>query len=428
MDVMKNQVALLTALGVDNFGSGLFLPLALVYSTRVVGLSLTTAGTVILLGTLAGLAAPPVAGRLLDRIGPHPVVIGAQLVQALGAVTYLVARGATAVLAAAMLLAAGQQLFYSSLTSLIAEVAGDKPRDRPFALAEMVRGGSFGFGALAVGGILAWVGPVGYRVAVAADAATFVACAVMLASLVRLPRQQSGSWRGVAEAEPPRRLLSDRPFLALIVVTGMITLAVDFFLVGMPVYILVQLRAQPWLPGAILALLTALASVGGAAVVHATRRLSRIAAMQAAAALYVSWCAVSLAAVLLPRGWRAADLLAATALLALAGMMFGPRALALAEASAPPAARGRYLAAFQYAFTLAAVVAPATVALYSVAVWLPWLLVAVAAGGAILGLRVLAGHLPPSALWPVEPAGPVGTVGTVTPVAPAAGHLEGLAA
>jgi MFS family permease len=415
MDVMRNQVALLVALGVDNFGSGLFLPLALVYSTRVVGLSLTTAGTVILLGTLTGLAAPPVAGRLLDRIGPHRVVIAAQLVQALGAVTYLLAGGATTVLAAAMLLAAGQQLFYSSLTSLIADVAGDRPRDRPFALAEMVRGGSFGFGALAVGGILAWVGPVGYRVAVAADAVTFVACAVLLALLVRIPRQQAEIC-GTVEASPPSRLLSDRPFLALIVVTGMITLAVDFFLVGMPVYILVQLRAQAWLPGVILALLTALASVGGAAVLHATRRLSRIAAMQAAAGLYVSWCAVSLAAVLMPRGWRAADLLAATGLLALAGMMFSPRALALAEASAPPAARGRYLAAFQYAFTLAAVVAPATVALYSVAVWLPWLLVAVAASGAILGLRALAGHLPASALWPVTPtAEPVGPVGPVAP-------------
>src|SRR5450432_22614 len=301
MDVMRNQVALLVALGVDNFGSGLFLPLALVYSTRVVGLSLTTAGTVILLGTLTGLAAPPVAGRLLDRIGPHPVVIAAQLVQALGAITYLLANGAAAVLVAAMLLAAGQQLFYSSLTSLIAEVAGDRPRDRPFALAEMVRGGSFGFGALAVGGILAWVGPVGYRVAVAADADTFVACAVLLALLVRIPRQQAESG-GAVEADPPPRLLSDRPFLALIVVTGMIALAVDFFLVGMPVYVLVQLRGQAWLPGAILALLTALASLGGAAVLHATRRLSRIAAMQAAAALYVSWCAVSLAAVLMPRG------------------------------------------------------------------------------------------------------------------------------
>jgi MFS family permease len=424
---MRNQSALLVALGVDNFGSGLFLPLALVYSTRVVGLSLATAGTVILLGTLTGLAAPPVAGRLLDRIGPHPVVIAAQLVQALGAITYLLADGATAVLAAAMLLAAGQQLFYSSLTSLIADVAGDGPRDRPFALAEMVRGGSFGFGALAVGGILAWVGPAGYRVAVTADAATFVACAIMLALLVRIPRQRAGTRTAVRQqAGPPPRLLADRPFLALIVVTGMITLAVDFFLVGMPVYILVQLRAQAWLPGAILALLTTLASVGGAAVLHATRRLSRIAAMQAAAALYVSWCAVSLAAVLMPRGWRAADLLAATALLALAGMMFSPRALALAEASAPPAARGRYLAAFQYAFTLAGVVAPATVALYSVAVWLPWLLVAVTASMAILGLRLLAGHLPASALRPIMP--PTETVSPVSPVAPAAGHLEGLAA
>ena len=273
-------------------------------------------------------------------------------------------------------------------------------------------------------------GAGGYRVAVAADAATFVACAIMLALLVRIPRQRAGTCAAARQqAAPPPRLLSDRPFLALIVVTGMITLAVDFFLVGMPVYILVQLRAQAWLPGAILALLTTLASVGGAAVLHATRRLSRIAAMQAAAALYVSWCAVSLAAVLMPRGWRAADLLAATALLALAGMMFSPRALALAEASAPPAARGRYLAAFQYAFTLAGVVAPATVALYSVAVWLPWLLVAVTASMAILGLRVLAGHLPASALRPIMPAAE-----TASPASPAArsaraaGHLEGLAA
>ncbi|MEP7024572.1 MAG: MFS transporter, partial [Actinomycetota bacterium] len=348
---MRNRVALLVALGVDNFGSGLFLPLALVYATRVVGLSLTAAGTVILLGTLAGLVAPPIAGRMLDRIGSRQVVITAQRLQALGAVTYLLAHGVAVVLAAALLLSAGQQLFYSSLSSLITEVAGDSPRDRPFAISDMVRGGSFGLGALAVGGVLASVGPAGYRVAVAADAGSFVACGLLLALFVRLPRRPPET----PGAAPPssRRLLSDRPFLALIAVTGLLALAVDFFLVGMPVYVLVQLRAQPWLPGAILALLTALGSLGGTAVLRATRRLSRIAAMQAAAALYISWCAASLAAVLLPRGWRPVDLLSATAMLALAGMMFGPRALALAEAAAPPAARGRYLAAFQYAFTLA---------------------------------------------------------------------------
>src|SRR5580698_10172303 len=87
----RRQVALLTALGVDNFGSGLFLPLTIVYVTRVAGLSLGTAGTVVALGTLAGLAVPPVAGRLVDRVGPRPVVISSQLLQALGASTYLVA-------------------------------------------------------------------------------------------------------------------------------------------------------------------------------------------------------------------------------------------------------------------------------------------------------------------------------------------------
>ena len=40
--MMRNRVALLTALGVDNVGSGLFLPVALLYVTRVVGLPLAT--------------------------------------------------------------------------------------------------------------------------------------------------------------------------------------------------------------------------------------------------------------------------------------------------------------------------------------------------------------------------------------------------
>jgi len=197
--MVSSRTALLTALGADNAGSGLFLPVALLYVTRDVGLPLGAAGTVVALGTVAGLAVPPVAGHLGDRIGPRRVVVGAELLQALGAVTYLAAGGAAAVAAAAVLLAAGQQLFYSSLFALISDVAGDGPKDRPFA---------------------------------------------------------------------------------------------------------------------------------------------------------------------------------------------------------PAAARGRYLAAFQYAFTVPGVLAPAVVALFPVAVWLPWLLVGTAAGVAVLGLRVLGGQLPADALHP----------------------------
>jgi hypothetical protein len=89
---------------------------------------------------------------------------------------------------------------------------------------------------------------------------------------------------------------------------------------------------------------------------------------------------------------------AATVVMAAATLVSGPRAVALAVAVAPPAARGRYLAAFQYAFTAAGVVAPAIVALYSVAVWLPWALVAASASVAIVGLRALTSRLPAAAV------------------------------
>jgi MFS family permease len=126
---MGNRVSLLAALGVDNFGSGLFLPVVLLYVTRVVGLPLATAGTVVAVGTTLGLAVPPVAGRLVDRIGPRLVVVYAQLVQAAGAVTYLVARDVIAALAAALLLAAGQLVAICAALAIVGlrELAGRLP-------------------------------------------------------------------------------------------------------------------------------------------------------------------------------------------------------------------------------------------------------------------------------------------------------------
>jgi hypothetical protein len=60
--------ALLIALGIDNVGSGLFLPLTLVYATQVVGLPLAVAGVTVTAGTVVGLLVPPVADRFVDRV------------------------------------------------------------------------------------------------------------------------------------------------------------------------------------------------------------------------------------------------------------------------------------------------------------------------------------------------------------------------
>lgn len=380
---------LLVALGIDNLGSGLFLPLTLVYTTRVVGLPLAVAGVTVTIGTVVGLLVPPLAGRLVDRVGPRPVVIASQMVQALGALAFAVADGIWSVGVAVCLLAAGQQLFYSSLFALLADVVGDRPKDHPFAVVGMVRSACFGAGAL----LAAWLLTIGaLRVAVLINAVSFVVCALMLAFFVRAPHvavpDTSGegrvSWR----------------FLFLILLTGLVALGLDFFLVGIPVYVL-DLGAPAWLPGVLLAVHTAISSTCGTLAVRVTDRLHRTTTLALAAALLVVWCALCLAAAALPAGWRPAWLLGTALVLAASGVLFAARVNALAVALAPPATRGRHLAAFQYAFTVAQVLAPAVVALFAVGVWVPWTVVAACAGvGAVAFYTFKPANVVPGNLMP----------------------------
>lgn len=385
---------MLVALGVDNFGSGLFLPLGLVFVVRVVGLPLAQAGLAVTLGAFAGLLVPVIAGQLVDQVGPRTVMISSHLLQATGVGAYLLATGFTGVVGASVLLAAGQQLFYSSQFSLIADVAGNVPKDRPFTEAAMVRSAGFGLGGLAAAGLLVWIGTDGLRVVVMVDVFTFVVAAIILATLIEpVPHFERPPVR-------PARVWRNRPYLSLIVFSGLFALTMDFFLIGMPIYIFNALHGPRWLPGAIIALLTIVTSLGGVAALRLTRRFTRIAAMRAGSALFALWCLACLAVVFVPKAMQPIYLLGATLVLAAGDLAFGARSGALAEAAAPPGARGRYLAAFQYAFTLAAVIAPAVVALFSVAVWIPWVLVAACACAAVVGLGRVGPRLPAEAVSP----------------------------
>lgn len=390
----RNRLALLVALGIDNLGSGLFLPLLIVYAVRVVGLPLGLAGTVISIGTLAGLAVPPFAGRLVDRCGPRPVVVASQLLQAAGACTFLFADGVVLTLAASMLLAAGQQTFYSSLFALISDVAGSGPKDRPFAVVGMVRAAMFGSGALVTAVALVDSGDRGLRIAVAVNAVSFLAAAVLLWVFVHPARHDSS----VERAAGSTTVLRNRPYVALIGVTCLLALATDFFLVGLPVFVLEVTTGPTWLPGVSLALLTAVTSTSATLALRVTGHLTRTTAMFLGAVLFACWCALCAATPALPTAAQPAWVIATTLVVAAGALISGPRTNALAEAAAPRATRGRHLAAFQYAFTVAGVLTPAIVALFSVSSWAPFAIVAAAALAGAVALPPLSRRLPAHAV------------------------------
>lgn len=411
---MSRAPRLIVALGVDNLGSGLFLPLLVVYLTGPVGVPVAVASAVLTAATVVGLLVPAVAGGLVDRAGPGAVVLGGQLFQAAGMVAYLIAGWAAGGPAAlvwvglgALLVTVGTQAFYSALTLLIIDASTGGPTEPALARADMVRSGAFGGGALVAGVLLATAGPSVLPVVLAVDAVTFVVAAGLLASgHLRRPARAEATEDGAlvdgvsTGGAGPRSALRDAPFRLLVAVAVLLALPVDVFLVAFPVYTVNILRAPGWVPGVCLALLTAASATAATAVVAATSRLRRTTSLALAAVASAAWAAVTAFVAALPTGWAVTGLVAATVALIVGALVSGPRLPAIAEASAPPARRGAYLAAFQYAYTAAQLATPALVGLFAVAAWLPWAIVVLTSLTAAALCRRLETLLPPYAVLP----------------------------
>jgi MFS family permease len=392
--VTRTQAALLVALAIDNVGSGLFLPLAIVYATRAVGLGVDTAGLVVAVGMTLGFAVPPVAGRLSHRLGPRPVVVLSQLVQGFGALAFFLATSWQLVLVGGALMAVGAQLFYCSVFVLVADVTRSKSKERPFALVAMVRAGAFGLGTLIAALALSLGQVEALRWLVVADALTFAVAAWLLATYGEVPKVAHDPDSEVGSLA----VLRDTGYRNLMIVTFLVDLSTDVALIGMPVFVLDVLEGPTWLPGVLLAFGTVLSSLFGVQVVDALKPYRRTSTMSAGAAVLCGWALMCLAMIWLPSD---GVVLVAYAVVAwvvwVAGnKIFYPVAAGLSEAMPPRASRAGYMATYQYAFTTAQVVAPAVVALFAVSSWLTWVVVAVSAASGCLVVSALSRSLPES--------------------------------
>jgi MFS family permease len=423
----KDSRLLLGALGIDNIGSGMFLPLTLVYVTRVVDVPLALAGGLISAGALIGLLVPLVAGRFVDALGPRNIVIAAQLIQLVGMVTYVMAAGPGMVLVAAALTICGSQLFYSALFTLVGDVAPSEPKDHFFAIVDMVRSACFGLGALLAGAMLAIGGDHALVVIVIVNAVSFLAGAAVGSFIATGTHRRTAASRSGTSSETTSPAGSDSaratvlrngPFLFLTLGVAMVTFASDFFLVGLPVFALGRSGIPAWVPGACVTILTVITSVAMAWMVRRTQSLARTTVIGVGTVILAIWAMACMLTLILPAAWAPLWLIGATVVLAAGQLLIGTRPNALAESIAPTGAKGRYLSFFQFGFSLAGVLAPLLVGALAVSPWLPWVIVAAVAlaGGTLILL--LAPHLPRAAVSPSpslaaprkdEPTGAVAT-------------------
>lgn len=389
----RRTLAASVALALDNAGSGLYFPVAALFLVQVRGLSVTGTGLALGAGTAIGLAVPVLAGVLVDRIGPRYVLASGQILQALAMAGYLFLPGLWGAFVSSAVFSAGMQLFYGSLFALLSALRQrESGHDRFFALIDMIRSGAFGAGALLGAGLLAG-GPAALPWLLVGNLVlSLLGAIVVLTISVPAPASRHDT------AARGGGILRNRPFLGLILLTLLITLPTDFFLVAFPVVAVEQLATPTWLPSLCVAILTLATSTLAVTAVRLTLGRSRAFALTCGIVLLFVWIAATAAAYVAPVGSRPALLVASTLVLATGTLLIGTRLNAAAHDAAPKQQLGLYLATFQYAFSVAALVAPLLLAAFGIATWLPWLVMALTLVGALVLIPVLRRSLPDEVL------------------------------
>jgi hypothetical protein len=279
--------------------------------------------------------------------------------------------------------------------------ASTMSKDGWYAWANMTRTGGLGIGGLVTGLAVANGSDAFYRALSTGSAACFLLAAVAIGGFVRAPRRPHDAGAVVGYTTMKR----DRAFVAFAGINTVFAISTGMLALGLPTFVKVGLHGPPWLTAAVLVGNTILLAALATPVVKRLAPYRRTRVLIAAAGLWAAWCLGF--AVLVPEqpGWVIPALLVATLLYTAADIVHAPVSMALATVLSPAAARGRYLAVFQYSFTIAGMIGPALfTSLFELHRSLPWLALGLLNLAALVGMRLLERIVPDSAQHVAEPA------------------------
>ncbi|KKK06154.1 hypothetical protein LQ51_09865 [Micromonospora sp. HK10] len=336
-------------------GSGLFQAGSAVFFTRALGLSAAQVGLGLSVAAGVSLLGAVPLGGLTDRYGPQRVwVLGLLLEAALFGAYPLVGGflGFLAVVVALALVhaAAGTARQVYSINAL-------PPAERVTAMAyqRSLLNVGFGLGAVISGLVLAVDTMAAYRAMAWFIAAVFLVTSIFVQRLPRLPEVTRA-------VEPMSRfaVLRDRPFMTVSLLSGLLTAHQTLYLTVMPLWILTHTDAPKTLIAGlvlfntVLIVLLQVRASRGADTAPGAARASRRGAL-----LIALFCLVLPVSGATRGALTVVVLVAAATLLILAELIESAGAWGLTATLPPAAQRGAYVGAFQLGSQLQYLIAPA---------------------------------------------------------------------
>lgn len=330
---------------VNSAGTALFLAVSVLYFTRVVGFSAARLGLGLSAAALIGLAAAVPAGALVDRAGAQKVLILAHLVRAAAFCVYPLVHNFAVFVATAAVIAVADRTAPPASQALMAEMI--PAEGRVGVMARLRVWENIGFTVGLAGSALAvwWGSATAYRIFIFGNALSFLVVAGLVATLASTTVAQRKP--GGAFATLRTLFGSDRPFLYLTALNGVLALNSSIFAIGVPLWILTRTPLPRWcVPGAMLinTVLVVFCQVWASRGADTLRQHGRVL-MRGGAAL-----GVALVLLALSQG-ASTPVCAVLFVLAVSLFTFGEMwhsvgGWGVSLGLAPEEARGRYLAVF----------------------------------------------------------------------------------
>ncbi|MFE6164922.1 MDR family MFS transporter [Streptomyces sp. NPDC056486] len=347
------------------FGVGFTVPFLYVYVAQVRDLGAGTAGIVLAAFAMAALIVLPVTGRVIDRRGPLPVLMGAALTASVGALALGLANSEPTAIVSAALLGAGTAVMQPALATMIVWCSTPTTRTRAFAMQFFLQNLGLGIGGLIGGQIVDEHDPGSFITLFSIEAVMFLVLAAIVVT-VRLPHAPS-----IQDAVPTDGSAPQRGLRALLRHKAMVQLCVLGFVLffacygqfesGLSAYGVEAAGISPSTLGIALAANTAVIVVAQFAVLKFVERRKRSRVIAAVGLIWaVAWIAAGYAG--MGHGSQTmatAAFISTYALFGLGESMLSPTVAPLVADLAPAGMVGQYNSAFALVKQLALAVGPA---------------------------------------------------------------------
>jgi MFS family permease len=236
---------------VDSIGDGLFLAGSALFFTRGLGLPVGSVGLGLSIAGVVGLLGSAQLGRLADRFGPREVFVIMMAGQAIAVAGYVFVSGVSGLVVAAALAASCRQGAQAARGALVGRFGGEDAATLRSYLHAATNVG-IAAGAALAGLAIARDTYAAYLVLVLADVATFLTAGLLAITLPRV--------RPLAPEAGPlaRRALADRRYLAMVFLNAVMSL--QFVVSGylLPLWVVLGTNAPRWFASQLLLLNTVL--------------------------------------------------------------------------------------------------------------------------------------------------------------------------